>query len=34
MPANRAYAFLVAGVTFLIDQLSKWAVTGAARPDR
>jgi signal peptidase II len=28
MPANRAYAFLVAGVTFVIDQLSKWAVTG------
>lgn len=28
MHANRAYAFLVAGVTFLVDQLSKWAVTG------
>ncbi|MEO6247531.1 MAG: signal peptidase II [Sphingomicrobium sp.] len=26
--ANRAYAFLVAGLTFIIDQLSKWAVTG------
>ncbi|GAC1582957.1 MAG: signal peptidase II [Sphingomicrobium sp.] len=28
MPANRAYAFLVAGVTFLVDQFSKWAVSG------
>jgi signal peptidase II len=28
MQANRAYAFLVAGLTFLVDQLSKWAVTG------
>ena len=28
MQANRAYAFLVAGITFLLDQLSKWWVTG------
>ena len=28
MQANRAYAFLVAGVIFLLDQLSKWWVTG------
>lgn len=28
MPANRAYAFLVAAVTFFVDQLSKWLVTG------
>ena len=28
MQANRAYAFLVAGIIFLVDQLSKWAVTG------
>ena len=28
MQANRAYAFLVAGLTFLLDQLSKWWVTG------
>ena len=28
MQANRAYAFLVAGVIFLVDQLSKWWVTG------
>ena len=28
MQANRAYAFLVAGVTFLVDQLCKWAVSG------
>ena len=28
MHANRGYAFLVAGLTFLLDQLSKWSVTG------
>jgi len=28
MHANRAYAFLVAGIVFLLDQLSKWWVTG------
>ena len=28
MQANRAYAFLVAGVIFLLDQMSKWWVTG------
>ena len=27
MQANRAYAFLVAGVIFLLDQLSKYWVT-------
>ena len=28
MQANRAYAFLVAGLTFLVDQMSKYLVTG------
>ena len=30
MPANRAYAFLVAAVIFFADQLTKWYVTGPA----